>query len=152
MLLNERHPVTGNPVAKVIWNPGREDSVDSDKSLGGAWAPDQLWSKLGIRSALQELLRERQFEAPVERAIFAITLGVKNYPLIDQSKVKKEARLDGKCLLRTSDDTLSPEDVASGCKQLFEAEDAIRAIKSTLDLRPMYHRVSDPIRVHVLLC
>ena len=27
---NERHPVTGNPVAKVIWNFGREDSVDKD--------------------------------------------------------------------------------------------------------------------------
>jgi len=27
---NERHPVAGNPVAKVIWNFGREDSVDRD--------------------------------------------------------------------------------------------------------------------------
>ena len=305
---NERHAVTGNPVAKVIWNFGREDSVDkdalrrlmqsiarvldpedqiavemgielgsisieSDKSLGGAWALDQLWTKLGIRSAFEELLRERQFEAPVERAVFAMTanralapwskpamedwvendvcidglgqvqvhqlyramdLLVENHEHVQErvffsmanllnlevdlvyfdttstyfevdpdpdeeeelrrtgyskdrrpdllqvviglavtrdgipvrcwvwpgntgdmevvAQVKKEARLDGKYLLRTSDDTLSPEDVALGYKQLLEVEDAFRTLKSTLDLRPMYHRVSDRIRAHVLLC
>jgi len=67
--------VTGNPVAKVIWNLGREDSVDKDalRRLMQSIALDQLWTKLGIRSALEELLRERQSEAPVERAIFAMT-------------------------------------------------------------------------------
>ena len=81
-----------------------------------------------------------------------LMLDARNFPRIDQSKVKKEARLDGKYLLRTSDDTLSPEDVALGYKQLLEVEDAFRTLKSTLDLRPMYHRVSDRIRAHVLLC
>jgi len=81
-----------------------------------------------------------------------LMLDARNFPRIDQSKVKKEARLDGKYLLRTSDDTLSPEDVALGCKQLLEVEDAFRTLKSMLDLRPMYHRVSDRIRAHVFLC
>ena len=66
--------------------------------------------------------------------------------------MKKEARLDGKWLLRTSDDTLSSEDVALGYRQLLEVEDAFRTLRSTPDLRPMYHRASDRIRVHVLLC
>ena len=81
-----------------------------------------------------------------------LMLDARNFPRIDQNKVKKEARLDGKYLLRISDDTLSPEDVALGYKQLLEVEDAFRTLKSTLDLRPMYHRVSDRIRAHVLLC
>lgn len=79
-------------------------------------------------------------------------LDARDFPRIDQNKVRKEARLEGKYLLRTSDDTLSPEDVALGYKQLLEVEDAFRTLKSTLDLRPMYHRVSDRIRAHVLLC
>jgi hypothetical protein len=41
-------------------------------------------------------------------------------PRIDQAKIKAQARLDGKYLLRTSDDTLSPEDVALGYKQLLQ--------------------------------
>ncbi len=81
-----------------------------------------------------------------------LTLDAKNFPRIDQSKVKKEARLDSKHLLKTSDDTLSPEDPALNYKQLLEVEDAFRPLKSTLDLRPTYLRAPNRIRAHVLLC
>jgi hypothetical protein len=74
------------------------------------------------------------------------------WPQIDPDKVRDEARLDGKYLVRTSDDTLPPEDVALGYKQLIEVEDAFRTLKHTLDLRPVYHRVEERIRAHVLLC
>lgn len=73
-------------------------------------------------------------------------------PKINKTKIKTEEKLDGKYLLRTSDDTLSPEDVALGYKQLLEVEDAFRTLKTTLELRPVYHRLEDRIRSHVLLC
>jgi transposase len=76
----------------------------------------------------------------------------KGQPYIDEAKVKAEEKLDGKYLLRTSDDTLSPEDVALGYKQLLEVEDAFRTMKQSLELRPIYHRLSDRIHAHVLLC
>ena len=71
---------------------------------------------------------------------------------VDQAAVTAEARLDGKFLLRTSDPTLSAEDVALGYKQLLEVERGWRDMKSTLELRPVYHRLEDRIRAHVLLC
>lgn len=71
---------------------------------------------------------------------------------IDRAAVKAEEHLDGKFLLRTSDPTLSIEDIALGYKQLLEIERAWRDMKSTLDLRPVYHRKEDRIRAHVLLC
>ncbi|WP_237409022.1 IS1634 family transposase [Streptomyces sp. M2CJ-2] len=71
---------------------------------------------------------------------------------IDAAKVAAEARLDGKYLLATSDPDLSAEDVALGYKNLLEAERAFRTMKSTLDLRPVYHRLDERIRAHVLLC
>jgi hypothetical protein len=73
-------------------------------------------------------------------------------PVIDRAKVADEARYDGRYLLRTSDDTLSAEDVALGYRQLSEIEDAFRTLKTTLDLRPVYHRIEDRIRAHVVLC
>jgi transposase len=73
-------------------------------------------------------------------------------PHIDRRKVAEEARLDGKYLLRTSDDTLSAADVALGYKQLAEVEQAFRCLKHELELRPMYHRLEERIRAHVLLC
>jgi hypothetical protein len=71
---------------------------------------------------------------------------------LDQAAIKAEARLDGKYLLRSSDPELSPEDIALGYKQLLEVERGWRDMKTTLDLRPVYHRREDRIRAHVLLC
>jgi hypothetical protein len=42
--------------------------------------------------------------------------------------------------------------VALGYKQLLEVERGWRDMKSTLDLRPVYHRLEQRIRAHVLLC
>jgi hypothetical protein len=71
---------------------------------------------------------------------------------IDRAKVRAEARLDGKFLLSTSDPDLSAEDVALGYKNLLEAERAFRDLKTTLELRPVFHRLERRIRAHVLLC
>ena len=71
---------------------------------------------------------------------------------IDRERVRAEEALDGKYLLSTSDDTLSAEEVALGYKQLMEVERAFRTLKSTLEIRPVYHRKDERIRSHVLLC
>ena len=71
---------------------------------------------------------------------------------IDTAKIRAEERLDGKYLLSTSDPDLSAEDVALGYKNLLEAERGFRDMKSTLNLRPVYHRIEPRIRAHVLLC
>jgi transposase len=60
--------------------------------------------------------------------------------VIDRKKITAEERLDGKYLLCTSDPDLSAEDVALGYKNLLEAERGFRDLKSTLDLRPVFHR------------
>jgi hypothetical protein len=71
---------------------------------------------------------------------------------VDRSKVESDAALDGKYLLRTSDDTLSVEDVVLGYKKLAEVERAWRDLKHVLDVRPIYHRKERRIKAHVLLC
>jgi hypothetical protein len=63
-----------------------------------------------------------------------------------------EAKLDGKYLLRTVAPHLSAEDIAVRYKQLLAIEKAWRDMKQIIDLRPVYHRLEDRIRAHVLLC
>jgi hypothetical protein len=70
---------------------------------------------------------------------------------IDRAKLAAEQRLDGKFLLSTSDPDLSAEDVALGYKNLLEAERGFRDLKTTLELRPVFHRLEHRIRAHVLL-
>ncbi|MGH3452677.1 MAG: IS1634 family transposase [Haloechinothrix sp.] len=72
--------------------------------------------------------------------------------VIDRAAIRAEQRLDGKYLLSTSDPDLSAEDVALGYKNLLEAERGFRDLKSTLELRPVFHRIEPRIRAHVLLC
>ncbi|HUY59703.1 MAG TPA: IS1634 family transposase [Solirubrobacteraceae bacterium] len=71
--------------------------------------------------------------------------------LIDRKKIAAEERLDGKYLLSTSDPDLSAEDVALGYKNLLEAERGFRDLKTTIELRPVFHRLEHRIRAHVLL-
>jgi hypothetical protein len=71
---------------------------------------------------------------------------------IDAAATKREAHLDGKWLLRTSDATLTAEDLAAAYKQLLAVERGWRDMKSSLGLRPVYHHREDRIRAHVQLC
>jgi hypothetical protein len=71
---------------------------------------------------------------------------------IDRAAVAREAKLDGKFLLRTSDETLTPADLAEGYKALYEVERGWRDLKHTIDMRPAYHRREDRIEAHVQLC
>ena len=71
---------------------------------------------------------------------------------IDRAAMADEAKLDGKWLLRTSDETLTPTDLALAYKQLIEVERGWRDMKGALGLRPVFHHREDRIRSHVQLC
>ena len=70
---------------------------------------------------------------------------------VDRAAVRADANFDGKFLLRTSDESLTAADIAQGYKGLYEAERGWRDLKSTIDLRPIYHHREDRIRAHVQL-
>lgn len=71
---------------------------------------------------------------------------------INQKAITTEKSLDGKWLLRTSDPTLSAEDLAAAYKQLLAMEAGWRDMKGHLGLRPVFHHREDRIRAHVQLC
>jgi hypothetical protein len=71
---------------------------------------------------------------------------------VDHAKTEAEENLDGKYLLRCSDPHLPAADIAAGYKQLLEVERGWRDMKQVIDLRPVYHRLEERIRAHVILC
>jgi hypothetical protein len=70
----------------------------------------------------------------------------------DKTAAAREACLDGKWLLRTNDETLTPDDLAAAYKQLVAVERGWKDMKGALKLRPVYHYREDRIRAHVQLC
>lgn len=70
----------------------------------------------------------------------------------DEEVRRWENRIDGKLILETSEANLEPEEVVSRYKELQDIERCFRTLKSSLDLRPQFHRVDRRIRAHVFLC
>ena len=73
---------------------------------------------------------------------------------IDAAAVRRAARMDGKYVLLTNDDTLSPEDVGLGYKAMMIIEGVcLRRMKTTgLRIRPVYHWTAHRITSHIRLC
>ena len=107
--------------------------------------------------SLQDLNAKKRAEAR-KRLLEHKTLGrylkeLKNGQLTwNKAKIKDDAKLDGKHLVSSSNEELSAEELALGYKQLMDVERGFRTMKTTLDLRPVYHRRDDRICSHVVLC
>ncbi len=72
-----------------------------------------------------------------------------------QDQIDAEAALDGFYVLRTpvTPDELDAPAVVTACKNLKYVERDFRHIKSDdLDLRPVFHRLEERVKVHVLIC
>jgi Transposase DDE domain len=70
---------------------------------------------------------------------------------LDPPKIRQAERLDGKFVVHSNDDTLAPEDLALGYKQLMHVERAWRLLKSGLRIRPLFHWAPHRICAHVSL-
>ena len=79
-----------------------------------------------------------------------LKLGDKGIEL-DAKAIKAAEHYDGKFIVHGNDDTLSAEDMALGYKQLMRVEQAWRDMKSTLDMRPVFHWAPHRIHAHVAI-
>jgi hypothetical protein len=73
----------------------------------------------------------------------------------DQDSIDAEALTDGIYVIRTPvpAETLDAAGAVAACKDLANLERDFRHIKAEdLDLRPIYHRLEDRVRGHVLIC
>lgn len=70
---------------------------------------------------------------------------------IDRAKVTAEARLDGKFVVHSNDDSLTAEDLALGYKQLMRVEQAWRTLKTGLEMRPVHHWAVHRIHAHIAI-
>jgi hypothetical protein len=138
----QRFVVAHNPEAAARDRQVRENLIaylESQIAGSDAWPRtrrDELVGALRTRPALYRLLR-RTKEGKLR---------------LDRAAVARDARLDGKWLLRSSDETLSAADLVVAYRQLYQVERGWRDLKGALRLRPVFHFREDRIRAHVQLC
>jgi hypothetical protein len=111
--------------------PGRAKAAAAEglefaesRPLGGAWALDALWERLGIGPALRDLLKGRRLDPAAERVLFALTA---NRALAPSSKLAA-ARWASEDVLVTGLETTSDD----AC---YRAMDWLLEIRGPLERR-----------------
>jgi transposase len=138
----ERFVICHNPDTAARDEAVRERLIEH---LQGLIAGSDTWTK----SKRDEFVGSLKAKPGLRRLLRRTTTGLLR---IDRAAAAREAHYDGKWLLRTSDLTLTPQDLAAAYKQLLAVERGWRDCKSSLGLRPVYHHREDRIRSHIQLC
>jgi transposase len=71
---------------------------------------------------------------------------------IDQTALSRAQAMDGKLLLVTNVQDLSPQEVVQRYKALADIERGFRVLKSEIEIAPVYHRLPERIRAHASIC
>jgi hypothetical protein len=143
--------ITGSPERFVVcFNPDQAERDKRTREALVARLTEMIDGTDKLSATKRAELRGKISTMPGLNRFLRVTPG--GLLRIDKAKVDAEANLDGKYLLRTSDPKMTAEDIALGYKQLLAVERGWRDMKSTLDLRPVYHRLEERIRAHVILC
>ena len=125
-----RYVVCRNPIE------ARQDAADRDALL----------------AKLRQTLEHDGPKAVVGNRGYARFLRIgKGSVTLDEAAIAREARLDGKFVLTTSTE-LPAAEIAQAYKSLWRVERAFRALKSTLDVRPIFHQRDDSVIGHITGC
>jgi len=100
--------------------------------------------KQQLQKDIKSLVKNRQYRR-------FLRVKDKKQITMDENAIKSEARYDGKWILKTNT-SLSAAEVAMAYKSLWQVERAFREMKSSLELRPIYHWSESRVRGHIMVC
>jgi hypothetical protein len=121
---------------------GRLDEQDEGKRWRGRPLSDS-GAKARLYHAVRDASLAHVVKVDLQSELFQFT--------IDEARLDYLQRLDGKLLLVTNTDAPAAE-VVQRYKSLADLERGFRAIKSEIEIGPVYHRLPRRIRAHALVC
>jgi transposase len=71
---------------------------------------------------------------------------------LDAEAIARDEKFDGYYGIQTSDASLSVEKVLDAYHTLWKIEESFRIMKSTLEVRPIFHWTEDRIKGHFVVC
>lgn len=108
-------------------------------------------ARQAILDKLQEALRHGPKTVVGNKGFARFVRVTRGAVSIDRDAVARDARYDGKFVLRTSTQ-LPAEEVARADKSLWRVERAFRETKSTLEVRPVFHHRDNRTVGHIVGC
>lgn len=143
------HEVADNLRVKEVWLDGKRYIVCHNPERES----EDARRRQEVVAGLEAQLRQGGLPKLAKRKGYGRYLKVEEggKASINWRRVERDARYDGKYLLRTVT-ALSPEEVAQAYKELWRIEAAFRDLKSGLEIRPMYHWTPARVRGHIGVC
>lgn len=152
--------VAHNPERAREQTRARRRKVERLEQLGQALADrldNQEAGRPGRGRRSTDRSAHRRFHQAVLRhrmsGIVKADLGAEQFRYdIDEEAWAAAERMDGKLLLVTSLEGWEARAIVDRYRSLADIERGFRALKSTLSIAPVHHRLPDRIRAHALIC
>ena len=71
---------------------------------------------------------------------------------LDTQAIEKDERFDGYYVIQTSKPDLTPKEIISSYHNLYRIEESFRIMKSTMEVRPIFHWTESRIKGHFVVC
>ena len=115
--------------------------------------------------ALQQRVAKGKLKAPEKIGAAASRLLTRNhgsryyswelkdgkFRFFESTNLEQEKALEGKYLIQTEENDISPIQAVEVYKELSEVERAFRELKDVIEMRPIYHQKSDRVHAHVFV-
>jgi len=121
----------------------RLDARDAGRTLRGRRASDRGAYGRFAR-AVSEAHPTRFIKADLQAERFGWFL--------DDDAIADAEPFDGKLVLLTNAEDLSPAETVARYKALADIERGFRVLKSDIEIAPVYHRLPDRIKAHAMIC
>jgi transposase len=149
-----------DPAMAAIQTQRRSERIDALIAQGEQWAGKLVDQDDGVKRRGRKLsdsgAKARFYHAVCEAhlsRIIKVDMAAQLFSYdIDAEARKLAEMMDGKLLLVTNVQALTPEDIVTRYKSLADIERGFKVLKSEIEIGPVYHRLPERIRAHASIC
>jgi transposase len=152
--------VAHDPAMAAIQTQRRSERIDALIAQGEQWAGKLVEQDEGVKKRGRKLsdsgAKARFFHAVSEAhlsKIIKVDLAAELFSYdIDANARELAEMMDGKLLLVTNVQGLTPADIVIRYKSLADIERGFKVLKSEIEIGPVYHRLPERIKAHASIC
>ncbi|HJX57859.1 MAG TPA: IS1634 family transposase [Thiobacillus sp.] len=152
--------VAHDPAMAAAQTQRRSERIDALIAQGEQWAGKLVEQDAGVKKRGRKLsdsgAKARFFHAVSEAhlsKIIKVNLAEELFSYdIDANARSLAEMMDGKLLLVTNVQGLTPADIVTRYKSLADIERGFKVLKSEIEIGPVYHRLPERIKAHASIC
>jgi transposase len=139
---NVRHKLPENLVVSFSPKRAKKDLADRERLIEKAKKLLDNPEKIKASNKRGGKKYINQVDPDKDKATFELAM----------EKIEQDAKFDGYYAIQTSEKSMSATDVMDAYHTLWKIEESFRIMKSTLELRPVYHSSPERIKGHFVVC